>query len=61
MAWANMTTALSYMEGQMVANDTVMTINGTGVLGATSLGALVQADFSNTSIIAGTLAYRADA
>ncbi len=61
MAWANMTTALSYMEGQMVANDTVMTINGTGVLGATSLGALVQADFSNTSIMAGTIVYRADA
>lgn len=58
--WANMTTALYVVEGQITPNVTTINILGNAAA-AVSIGSLVQADFSNTSIIAGSVEYLATA
>jgi hypothetical protein len=58
--WLNMTTALVHLGGELAPNATAVTLRAAGAATA-SLGALAQADLSNTTYLDGFIAYRATA
>ena len=58
MSWGNTTTAYVFLQGSIVNNATVITLNGV-VTPVTSLTGLAQADLSNTTVLAGSVVYYA--